>query len=102
MPSSSLNVPHFQQELDYSCVAACVRMGKGKWGHSRFMAKILKVPFFRTNMNIACSRGLSVRCGLAGWRGGGIRWQLVARSSGLPWRFTIGRHTLCLVPSPVV
>lgn len=26
MPSNSLNVPHFQQELDYSCVAACVRM----------------------------------------------------------------------------
>src|SRR3954452_14034359 len=26
MPSDSLSVPHFQQELEYSCVAACVRM----------------------------------------------------------------------------
>ncbi len=25
MPSIWLNVPHFQQELDYACVAACVR-----------------------------------------------------------------------------
>lgn len=25
MPSSWLNVPHFQQELEYSCLAACVR-----------------------------------------------------------------------------
>ena len=25
MPSSWLNVPHFRQELDASCVAACVR-----------------------------------------------------------------------------
>ena len=26
MPSSSLNVPHFHQELDCCCMAACVRM----------------------------------------------------------------------------
>src|SRR5690349_4401965 len=26
MPSNSLNVPHFQQEVEYSCVAACLRM----------------------------------------------------------------------------
>jgi ABC-type bacteriocin/lantibiotic exporter with double-glycine peptidase domain len=26
MPSSWLNVPHFPQEFDYSCVAACARM----------------------------------------------------------------------------
>src|SRR5262245_7193977 len=26
MPSNWLSVPHFQQELEYSCVAACVRM----------------------------------------------------------------------------
>lgn len=26
MPSSSLNVPQFQHELEYFCVAACVRM----------------------------------------------------------------------------
>jgi hypothetical protein len=25
MPSSWLNVPHFQQEFEYSCVAACIR-----------------------------------------------------------------------------
>ena len=26
MPSGWLSVPHFQQELEYSCVAACVRI----------------------------------------------------------------------------
>ncbi|MFO0843929.1 MAG: cysteine peptidase family C39 domain-containing protein [Gemmataceae bacterium] len=26
MPSASLSVPHYRQELPYSCVAACVRM----------------------------------------------------------------------------
>src|SRR5437763_10582327 len=26
MPSGWLNVPHFRQELEYSCVAACARM----------------------------------------------------------------------------
>src|SRR5438128_2403473 len=26
MPSASLSVPHFRQESNYSCVAACVRM----------------------------------------------------------------------------
>ena len=26
MPGSWLSAPHFQQELEYSCVAACVRM----------------------------------------------------------------------------
>ena len=26
MPSSWLNVPHFQQEHEYSCIAACARM----------------------------------------------------------------------------
>ncbi len=35
MPSSSLNVPHFQQELDYSCVAACVRMILAHYGDVR-------------------------------------------------------------------
>jgi hypothetical protein len=30
MPSNSLNVPHFQQELDYSCVAACVRSTRSR------------------------------------------------------------------------
>jgi len=32
MPSSSLNVPHFLQELDCSCVAACVRMVLAYYG----------------------------------------------------------------------
>jgi ABC-type bacteriocin/lantibiotic exporter with double-glycine peptidase domain len=32
MPSNSLKVPHFQQELDYSCVAACARMVLAHYG----------------------------------------------------------------------
>src|SRR5438067_1994331 len=32
MPSSWLTVPHFQQELEYSCVAACVRMVLAHYG----------------------------------------------------------------------
>ncbi|MGH7223810.1 MAG: C39 family peptidase, partial [Gemmataceae bacterium] len=35
MPSNSLNVPHLQQELDYSCVAACVRMVLAHYGDVR-------------------------------------------------------------------
>jgi hypothetical protein len=35
MPSSWLNVPHFHQELDYSCVAACVRMVLAHYGDIR-------------------------------------------------------------------
>lgn len=35
MPSVSLIVPHFKQELPYSCVAACVRMVLAKFGHNR-------------------------------------------------------------------
>jgi ABC-type bacteriocin/lantibiotic exporter with double-glycine peptidase domain len=40
MPSSSLNVPHFQQELDYSCVAACVRMVLAYYGDVRSEADV--------------------------------------------------------------
>src|SRR5579859_3732819 len=35
MPSSWLNVPHFQQEHEYSCVAACARMVLVHFGDSR-------------------------------------------------------------------
>lgn len=35
MPSSSLNVPHCQQELDYSCIAACARMVLAHYGDVR-------------------------------------------------------------------
>ena len=35
MPSSWLNVPHFRQEHDYSCVAACVRMVLAHYGDLR-------------------------------------------------------------------
>ena len=27
-----MNVPHFEQELDYSCLAACTRMVLAFWG----------------------------------------------------------------------
>ena len=33
MPSASLNVPHFKQELQYSCFAACARMVFAFFGH---------------------------------------------------------------------
>ncbi len=35
MPSSWLSVPHFQQELEASCVAACVRMVLAHYGDIR-------------------------------------------------------------------
>lgn len=35
MPSSLLNVPHFQQEHEYSCVAACARMVLAYFGDVR-------------------------------------------------------------------
>jgi ABC-type bacteriocin/lantibiotic exporter with double-glycine peptidase domain len=34
MPAVSLNVPHFKQELHYSCVAACVRMVLAHYGRT--------------------------------------------------------------------
>jgi ABC-type bacteriocin/lantibiotic exporter with double-glycine peptidase domain len=40
MPSSWLNVPHFQQEHEYSCVAACVRMVLAHYGESRSEAEL--------------------------------------------------------------
>ncbi len=40
MPSSWLNVPHFQQELEYSCVAACVRMMLAHYGDIRTEAEL--------------------------------------------------------------
>ena len=40
MPSSWLSVPHFQQELDYSCVAACARMVLAHFGDVRAEADL--------------------------------------------------------------
>ena len=40
MPSSWLNVPHFHQEFDYSCVAACVRMVLAHYGDIRTEAEL--------------------------------------------------------------
>jgi len=40
MPNSWLNVPHFQQEYEYSCVAACVRMVPAHYGESRTEAEL--------------------------------------------------------------
>ncbi len=34
MPNGWLNVPHFRQEFNYSCVAACVRMVMAYYGHN--------------------------------------------------------------------
>jgi len=40
MPSNWLNVPHFQQELDHSCVAACARMVLAYYGYVRTEADL--------------------------------------------------------------
>jgi ABC-type bacteriocin/lantibiotic exporter with double-glycine peptidase domain len=40
MPSSWLNVPHFRQELESSCVAACVRMLLAHFGENRAEAEL--------------------------------------------------------------
>jgi len=40
MPSSSFKVPFFQQELEYSCAAACVRMVLAHHGDSRTEAEL--------------------------------------------------------------
>ena len=40
MPSSWLNVPHFQQEFEYSCVAACARMVLAHFGDLRTEADL--------------------------------------------------------------
>lgn len=40
MPSSWLNVPHCHQELEYSCVAACVRMVLAHYGDVRAEAEL--------------------------------------------------------------
>ena len=40
MPNSWLNVPHFQQEFDYSCVAASVRMVLAHYGDLRTEAEL--------------------------------------------------------------
>src|SRR5438874_362541 len=40
MPSSWLNVPHFRQELEYSCVATCVRMVLAHFGDVRTEAEL--------------------------------------------------------------
>src|SRR5262249_3905876 len=40
MPSSWLNVPHFQQEFEYSCVAACIRMVLAHYGDHRSEAEV--------------------------------------------------------------
>ncbi len=40
MPSSWLNVPHFQQEFEYSCVPACLRMVLAHYGDTRTEAEL--------------------------------------------------------------
>src|SRR5438105_5616318 len=40
MPGSWLSVPHFHQELDYSCVAACARMVLAHYGDIRTEAEL--------------------------------------------------------------
>ena len=43
MPSNWLNVPHFLQELEYSCVAACARMVLAHYGDVRTEADLRRL-----------------------------------------------------------
>src|SRR5947209_2124192 len=43
MPSGWLNVPHFRQEHEYSCVAACVRMVLAHFGQGRTEAELFLI-----------------------------------------------------------
>ena len=40
MPKGWLNVPHFRQEVNYSCVAACVRMVLAHYGRNESEANV--------------------------------------------------------------
>ena len=40
MPNSWLNGPHFQQEFEYSCIAACVWMVLAHFGDLRTEAEL--------------------------------------------------------------
>ena len=44
MPNGWLNVPHFRQEFNYSCVAACVRMVMAHYGRNESEVDILRPP----------------------------------------------------------
>ena len=44
MQSGWLNVPHFRQEFNYSCVAACVRMVMAHYGRNESEVDILRPP----------------------------------------------------------
>lgn len=66
MPSGWLNVPHHQQELEYSCVAACVRMVLAHYGDIRTEAELRSLldtqpTGTRTAMSCGC-QGLPSRC----------------------------------------
>ena len=43
MPNSWLNVPHFQQEFEYSCIAACVQMVLAHYGELRTEAELRSI-----------------------------------------------------------
>jgi ABC-type bacteriocin/lantibiotic exporter with double-glycine peptidase domain len=43
MPSGSLNVPHYKQEFNYSCLAACVRMVLAYHGHQMAEADLRRL-----------------------------------------------------------
>ena len=53
MPSGWLSVPHFQQELEYSCVAACARMVLAYYGDVRSEAELRLLEAFRTRLEEA-------------------------------------------------
>ena len=55
MPSSWLNVPHFQQEFEYSCVAACARMVLAHYGVTRTEAELRGLLDTRPTGTRACN-----------------------------------------------
>ncbi len=55
MPNGWLNVPHFKQEFNYSCVAACVRMVLAHYGRNESEDNLRQllgtIPYYGTRAN---------------------------------------------------
>ena len=69
MPAVSLNVPHYKQEFNYSCVPACVRMVLAHFGklHGEAeMRQVLAPPHMGRGCETSCgSPASALTCSLA-------------------------------------
>jgi ABC-type bacteriocin/lantibiotic exporter with double-glycine peptidase domain len=67
MPNAWLNVPHYEQEFNYSCMAACVRMVLAHYGRSLTEAELRQLLDTRAdgtkarNLTAAASLGFEVQ-----------------------------------------